>query len=363
MKSPSPKGPAAPAPRATAAATEGDGGNGASGGGNGASGGGGSTSTSTETGGGGAGGTTTTSTTSTTGTATVLDPSKDGPYTTTTIDDTIGAGNDQLAIHAVVPETGPEAGPYPVVVIAHGFQLPASQYYKYAQRLATFGYVALTVDFQTSLFGPDNPGNAAGPPRRPRLGRRPSSPQGLANTDLAGMTGHSLGGKLSLLAATLDNRVKRQHRPRPRRRRRRPRRGLQPPRLRRRLMPSCPTSTSRQASSARPPTPWADSSPAPPRPRTSSPSTPNAQSPSPRRHHQGRQPHELPRRRRELRLHLQLLQHGHAHNATVNGMSRAYVVAFYERHLRNNAGYDTYLTGAKAQELYVTPGTATIESK
>ena len=26
-------------------------------------------------------------------------------------------------------------------------------------------------------------------------------------------------------------------------------------------------------------------------------------------------------------------------NATVNGMSRAYAVAFYERHLRNNTGY------------------------
>lgn len=52
-----------------------------------------------------------------------------------------------------------------------------------------------------------------------------------------------------------------------------------------------------------------------------------------------------------------------APNAQVNGLSKALVVAFYERHLRGLAGYDSYLTGADAQALWVATGQATITSK
>ena len=52
-----------------------------------------------------------------------------------------------------------------------------------------------------------------------------------------------------------------------------------------------------------------------------------------------------------------------APNAQVNGMARALMVAFYERHLRGNNAYDTYLTGADATARYVTPKQATIVSK
>ena len=47
----------------------------------------------------------------------------------------------------------------------------------------------------------------------------------------------------------------------------------------------------------------------------------------------------------------------------VAGMARALMVAFYERHLRGNAAYDTYLTGADATARYVTTSQATIVSK
>lgn len=50
-------------------------------------------------------------------------------------------------------------------------------------------------------------------------------------------------------------------------------------------------------------------------------------------------------------------------NAQVNALSKAYVVAFYERYLRGIEGYDTYLTGAEAQARYVTTGQVTIVSK
>jgi len=39
------------------------------------------------------------------------------------------------------------------------------------------------------------------------------------------------------------------------------------------------------------------------------------------------------------------------------------VVAFYGRYLKDNAGYDTYLTGAEAKARYVDMGLITLQSK
>jgi len=39
------------------------------------------------------------------------------------------------------------------------------------------------------------------------------------------------------------------------------------------------------------------------------------------------------------------------------------MVAFYERHLRGNVAYDTYLTGADAKARYVTTNQAALVSK
>lgn len=50
-------------------------------------------------------------------------------------------------------------------------------------------------------------------------------------------------------------------------------------------------------------------------------------------------------------------------NATVNALSKAFTVAFYRRYLSQELGYEAYLTGAEAEARYVTPGLATIESK
>ena len=50
-------------------------------------------------------------------------------------------------------------------------------------------------------------------------------------------------------------------------------------------------------------------------------------------------------------------------NATVNALARAYVVAFYGRYLRDNAGYDTYMTGVEAKQRYVDMGLIAIQTK
>ena len=85
----------------------------------------------------------------------LADPNGDGPYAFAERDATatIATTTDSVAIHVAYPTA---AGPFPVVVFAHGFQLPPSQYLGYVRRLASFGYVALTVDFPTSLGGNDN---------------------------------------------------------------------------------------------------------------------------------------------------------------------------------------------------------------
>jgi dienelactone hydrolase len=54
---------------------------------------------------------------------------------------------------------------------------------------------------------------------------------------------------------------------------------------------------------------------------------------------------------------------GTASNAEVSGLSHAYVAAFYERYIRGNTAYDSYLTGALAQARYVATGEITISSK
>jgi hypothetical protein len=50
-------------------------------------------------------------------------------------------------------------------------------------------------------------------------------------------------------------------------------------------------------------------------------------------------------------------------NDVVNALARAYVVAFYGRHLKGIAGYDDYLTGATAQARYVETGLVELAEK
>lgn len=147
--------------------------------------------------------------------AAIPDPNQDGPYAVAELDDTatIAATGDSCAVHCAYPKSGPAPGPYPVVVIGHGFQIPASQYEGYVHRLATFGYVALTVDFPGSLLSPDHTvwslDLAGGLDWALAANATSGSPlAGLVDGTRAGIGGHSLGGKLALLAATRDARFK-----------------------------------------------------------------------------------------------------------------------------------------------------------
>ena len=143
------------------------------------------------------------------GASPVVDPTVDGPYAIKEIDDTtmVASTGDKVPVHAAYPVSGPTAGPYPVVLFAHGFQLPTTQYYGYLKRLASYGYVAVAPDFPAALLGANHLKNA-----KDVIGGLDwalSSPKlaGIADPKAkAGVSGHSLGGKLSIIAASLDSR-------------------------------------------------------------------------------------------------------------------------------------------------------------
>ena len=300
------------------------------------------------------------STSSSSGTVAVSDPDKDGPFTVAEMDDTIASapgGNNNLPVHCAYPTAGPTDGPYPVVVVGHGMQLAASQYYSYVKRLASHGYVALTVDFPASLLGVDNTKNArdmlAG------IDWAVSKPSLKANGNLAGMTGHSLGGKTALLAATLDPRVKASivldpvdgGGPL----------GCNAPCVDvSTLMPSLqiPTGFLGETTDA-----MGGFQPCAPSAENFLTFYAGTNAPSLSVTAVGANHMSFLDDVSSCGFTCSFCNAATAPNAQVNAMARAYVVAFYERYLRGNTGYDTYLTGSEAQTRYVATGQATIATK
>ncbi len=104
------------------------------------------------------------------------------------------------------------AGPFPVVVFHHGFQLDAKLYDSIGEHLASRGYVAVL---------PQMPGGLIGGPNHVELKDHlitlldwieaeaegtSGAFGGKADATLIGLAGHSMGGKISMLAATEDER-------------------------------------------------------------------------------------------------------------------------------------------------------------
>jgi len=137
------------------------------------------------------------------------DPEMVGPYTTAVVDDTVTvpATGSEVDIHCVYPTAGPDAGPYPVVVLGHGFQIPPSQYDSYLDHLASFGYVALSVDFPTSFVFPNHAENAQELAYGIDWAAAHATLGPVADAMNAGSTGHSLGGKLAVQVASFDMRI------------------------------------------------------------------------------------------------------------------------------------------------------------
>ncbi len=287
----------------------------------------------------------------------VYDPDQDGPWQIAEVKGTWKVDGVNVPMDAFYPTAGPEAGPYPVVVIAHGFQLPASQYTKYAQRLATHGYVALTADFQAGLFNPDHVayakqvlGGIDWAAQEPKLA-------GVADTNNVGLTGHSLGGKLSVLGAVMDGRVRASI-------------TLDPvdsatmcdkvkcPDVSDMLPIDVPLGfvgeTLDSMGGFMPCAPAADNFLT---------YYKKATAPALAVTVKGANHMSFIDDVARCGFTCNLCQMPTLDNAVVNALGRAYVVAFYGRWLKDEAGYETYLTGAAAQDRYVESGLADIATK
>ena len=66
----------------------------------------------------------------------------------------------------------------------------------------------MTVDYPASLFGPNNPNEAKDMIGGVDWAKADSMLGSIVDTTKVGMSGHSLGGKVALLAASMDTRVK-----------------------------------------------------------------------------------------------------------------------------------------------------------
>ena len=289
------------------------------------------------------------------------------PYSYSEIDATadVPATGNKVPLHVFLPDGGPSSAPYPMVTLAHGFQLPPGQYYSYGKRLASFGYVAVSVDFPASLVSANHLNNAkdivgAIDWALAQSAASGNDLSGKIDAALIGATGHSLGGKASLLAATLDPRIKASI-------------TLDPidttppfgcddtkcPDVSAMLgVLKIPTGflgeTTDSAAGLQPCAPAADNY-----------QTFYAAAPSPSLEVtvNGANHMSFLDDAAGCGLVCSVCKQATLPNDQVNALSRAFVVAFYERHLRANAGFETWLTGADAQAKYVTPGTVTITSK
>ena len=116
----------------------------------------------------------------------------------------------------VYPESADDASaphPAPLILFHHGFLLSADGYRSYAVHLASHGFVVALPTFPMTLFNVDHTKlaedvrfvldyclSANADPNHPLYGR--------VDDTRSGTAGHSLGGKLSLLEAVTDDRIR-----------------------------------------------------------------------------------------------------------------------------------------------------------
>ena len=287
----------------------------------------------------------------------VYDPDLDGPWKISEVKGSFMVNGVKVPMDAFYPTDGPEDGPYPVVVVAHGFQLPASQYTGYVKRLASHGYVALTADFQAGLFNPDHVAYA-----KQALGGIDWVAQepvlmGIADTNNVGLTGHSLGGKISVLGAILDNRVRASI-------------TLDPvdsavmcddikcPDVSNMLPADIPLGFLGETLDG-----MGGFMPCAPMPDNFLTFYAKAAAPALAVTVKGANHMSFLDDTASCGFPCSFCNAPTLDNAVVNALSRAYVVAFYGRYLKDNPGYDTYLTGAAAKQRYVDMNLIAIQSK
>jgi dienelactone hydrolase len=140
---------------------------------------------------------------------TLPDPGEAGPHSWSRTGFDLDLSGTSVPLTIYLPGVD---GPCPVIVFHHGFQLETGLYASYGEHLASWGYVAILPQMPGGLLDSpnhrelkefllgvmdwidSNAGDAQGPLR------------GKADAARLGLAGHSMGGKIALLAAAEDRR-------------------------------------------------------------------------------------------------------------------------------------------------------------
>lgn len=280
----------------------------------------------------------------------VADPRQDGPYAYEEVD----GSADGVGVHCAVPGTGPSAGPYPLVLFAHGFLIEPFRYYGYVDRLASFGVTACTVAY-SSLQGQDE--DPVSIIKVLDWALASSELAGKVDGARVGVMGHSRGGKAAVNAAAQDDRFKAVL-------------GLDP-------VNTCPMGTCPDAIVAAGtltiPSGFlgetTDDGTGGGMMEPCAPAADNFQqfyaaAPSPSLSVQIIGANHMSFLDDATGcLQCSVCQSAVLDRETVLEISRAYTVAFFLRTLEGQSGYDAWLTGSEAQLHYVQSGLASIESK
>lgn len=137
----------------------------------------------------------------------MADPAADGPYATSAaIDDVVVRGTRRTPVSALVP-TLPPGETAPLVVFLPGFQLRSDQYAETLRRIASHGFVVVGADPPGSFFSVSHVENASDAIAAIDWALATPSVAPSVDATRIAMMGHSLGGKVSVMAAARDVRI------------------------------------------------------------------------------------------------------------------------------------------------------------
>ena len=143
-----------------------------------------------------------------------IDPDSSGPYRVF-IEDGVavpGADGRMTEVRICSPsETGESRianDRFPLILIFPGFQLERSQYASYCDFFASWGFVTMTTTYSESGFGIDHDhlANDVSPMIDWAVSAQESISESI-DASAIGVGGHSLGGKIAIMAAGLDPRI------------------------------------------------------------------------------------------------------------------------------------------------------------
>jgi dienelactone hydrolase len=145
-------------------------------------------------------------------------PAERGPYGVGEIhDDAVDASRgreiDLLILYPLTTATGGPVARYPLILFNHGFMLWGGLYRSYGDQLASHGFVVVLPTYAMSMVGISHTTLAADArfviDHCLALSADAKSPLfGLVDVGAIGAAGHSFGGKLALLEAATDPRVR-----------------------------------------------------------------------------------------------------------------------------------------------------------